>query len=430
MGVSLTKPKKYEQDFRGKSSGKLTVIDQELRTVKTRKYLSLKCVCVCGTKKTAMMREFEKCLFENCITCSHLELVGKKFDNWTVEFIVGKAMTNSSARYLCRCDCGRTRERDKCVIITKNCKNCGICEIIGERFGRWFVEDYEHSENNNRYYKCVCDCGRTRIVLSTNLKKGITNSCGKCNYEDLTNEHFGWWYVEGLSHKKQKPDKKSTIYWKCKCKCGNNGIVQSGSLKNGASKSCGCYLIHLHKTNPKYDLSGKQFGNWYVIRKAEKYDVKNGCRWECVCRCGRIKNVLTGSLKCSNEESCCSVCKRKQLEAERLAKYKDPYFIDRDGRRNRPRHWRMSILKRDNFRYKICGDRKRIQAHHISAWKHDIDNRYNLDNGICLCYKCHRNYHSVCGSGKNTKIEFELYFAFHRMIPCLPYYPEITNDSN
>jgi hypothetical protein len=30
-------------------------------------------------------------------------------------------------------------------------------------------------------------------------------------------------------------------YWLCRCSCGNFGIVAKGKLKNGSSKSCGCY---------------------------------------------------------------------------------------------------------------------------------------------------------------------------------------------
>ena len=35
--------------------------------------------------------------------------------------------------------------------------------------------------------------------------------------------------------------KNKKIYWKCKCKCGTEKLVRGDGLKNGTTKSCGCY---------------------------------------------------------------------------------------------------------------------------------------------------------------------------------------------
>lgn len=53
----------------------------------------------------------------------------------------------------------------------------------------------------------------------------------------------------------------NTYKWLCKCDCGNEVIVSSANLKNGSTKSCGCYRskvcsklgnIASLKTNRKY----------------------------------------------------------------------------------------------------------------------------------------------------------------------------------
>lgn len=41
-------------------------------------------------------------------------------------------------------------------------------------------------------------------------------------------------------HSKRKYTKGYHHYYKCKCICGNESIVDSASLKSGAIKSCGC----------------------------------------------------------------------------------------------------------------------------------------------------------------------------------------------
>lgn len=56
------------------------------------------------------------------------------------------------------------------------------------------------------------------------------------NAVDLTGAKFHRWTVVGGY---QRIDKQS--YWLCRCECGTEKIVASGSLKNGSSKSCGCY---------------------------------------------------------------------------------------------------------------------------------------------------------------------------------------------
>jgi len=53
---------------------------------------------------------------------------------------------------------------------------------------------------------------------------------------ELIGQKFGRLTVIKFSH----IDKSGHTYWKCKCDCGNETIVQGSSLKNGNTKSCGC----------------------------------------------------------------------------------------------------------------------------------------------------------------------------------------------
>lgn len=54
-----------------------------------------------------------------------------------------------------------------------------LIDLTGMRFGR--LEVVSRAENCNDgavRWNCVCDCGNTRIVSGSNLKKGHTTSCG------------------------------------------------------------------------------------------------------------------------------------------------------------------------------------------------------------------------------------------------------------
>jgi len=62
---------------------------------------------------------------------------------------------------------------------------------------------------------------------------------------------------------------------------------------------------------------------------------------------------------------------------------------------NDPRYkeWRKSVYKRDRYNCQMTGCHykgKRINAHHIRKWADFPHLRYDTNNGITLCYGCHK----------------------------------------
>jgi len=55
------------------------------------------------------------------------------------------------------------------------------------------------------------------------------------------------------------------------------------------------------------------------------------------------------------------------------------------------KQWRKDVRKRDRSTCQMpgCKSRKRIQAHHIRKWSSSPSLRFEVTNGICLCYYCH-----------------------------------------
>jgi predicted HNH restriction endonuclease len=64
--------------------------------------------------------------------------------------------------------------------------------------------------------------------------------------------------------------------------------------------------------------------------------------------------------------------------------------------RNTPEYklWRLSVYQRDGFKCKKCGQKLRkgrnLQAHHIMPWATYPLLRYDVNNGITLCWDCHK----------------------------------------
>ena len=58
------------------------------------------------------------------------------------------------------------------------------------------------------------------------------------------------------------------------------------------------------------------------------------------------------------------------------------------------RTWRENVFVRDNFTCQKCFSLGlKLNAHHIIRWIDNIDLRYDINNGITLCEKCHRLEH-------------------------------------
>jgi hypothetical protein len=131
--------------------------------------------------------------------------------------------------------------------------------LVGQRFGRLLVVDkIGVNEKRNVVWKCICDCGKIKNIISAELRRGRTNSCGclkneiqrKLKTKNILNKRFGRLLV--IEH--VGSDKNNQALWKCVCDCGKTKIVGSWALCRGATRSCGCFRSEF--------LSGEGNPNW------------------------------------------------------------------------------------------------------------------------------------------------------------------------
>lgn len=103
------------------------------------------------------------------------------------------------------------------------------------------------------YWLCRCDCGNTKEIKGHSLRSGITKSCGCLGLErlienckaknqssisdaDVTGKRFGKLVALEYCGK----DEHRCKIFKCLCDCGKETIVRKSRLINGTTKSCGC----------------------------------------------------------------------------------------------------------------------------------------------------------------------------------------------
>ena len=182
------------------------------------------------------------------------DLTGYRFGNLTVI----EKTEDRQDRYCmwrCRCDCG-----GEILVSTKKLKrgtvtNCGCIpkttarngstaeDLSGKRFGYLTVLYRVENKNGRTRWMCQCDCGKRKAVTARDLKAGKTSSCGCRAYEhthnmvNLAGRRFGRLTAVYATEKR---DARGSVFWHCRCDCGNELDVTESGLMHGNYKSCGC----------------------------------------------------------------------------------------------------------------------------------------------------------------------------------------------
>ncbi|GAV11299.1 HNH endonuclease [Paenibacillus sp. NAIST15-1] len=83
--------------------------------------------------------------------------------------------------------------------------------------------------------------------------------------------------------------------------------------------------------------------------------------------------------------------------------------------------WRLSVFEKDNFTCQCCGIvRDKIEAHHVENFSDNIHLRFDINNGITLCKKCHNpnkinSFHHIYGTRNNNRAQLDEYIERYRM---------------
>lgn len=159
-------------------------------------------------------------------------------------------------------------------------------DLTGMKFGRLTVlqqvptEKYKASK-----WICRCECGNFITTKGPHLRSGVTKSCGcyqreqSRKHRDLSGLQFGNLTV---IKEVEKPKHIKSIYghyWLCRCKCGNETIVDTSSLTrtHGSVKSCGCLARqitseYMRKKKTTHGMTGSRLYNIWAGMKARCYN--------------------------------------------------------------------------------------------------------------------------------------------------------------
>lgn len=114
------------------------------------------------------------------------------------------------------------------------------------RFGRLVaIEPSGFSETGLKMWLCRCDCGKTKEIAHNSLVRGKTRSCGCLRAEgartrrlkqpiDLKGLRFGTLTAVDLKYMGNR------YYWRCQCDCGRQRYVERNELLQKPHDKCTC----------------------------------------------------------------------------------------------------------------------------------------------------------------------------------------------
>lgn len=108
---------------------------------------------------------------------------------------------------------------------------------------------------------------------------------------------------------------------------------------------------------------------------------------------------------------------RKDMKEKYLNGSKNIFYIDGrnslaiDRSNSSYKKWRKKILIFYNNKCLSCGSNFKLRAHHIVGYSTDVSKALDTNNGVCLCEKCHRDFHKMFGFGHNTEEQFLIWLS-------------------
>ena len=165
--------------------------------------------------------------------------------------------------------------------------------LMGQKFGKWTViGESEERIRSSAAWTCRCECGVIKLVNSGSLRQGKTTSCGKGSCKKVFIDLTGKKIGKWTVIKPLKERRGRDRIWLCVCDCGNTKNVSGEGLRKGKTKSCGKAVCH----SKFISIDGKKFGKLTVIKISEKR-MNGEISWECKCECGNNVEVKRENLR-------------------------------------------------------------------------------------------------------------------------------------
>ncbi|MNB58690.1 hypothetical protein D3C87_364080 [compost metagenome] len=142
---------------------------------------------------------------------------------------------------------------------------------VGFVYGRLTVLSKDPSTDKPIKWVCECSCGIIKSYNPSNIRRGMTKSCGCLQKETVSERTLinraGERYGRLLVLVRAGFRRESAV-WLCRCDCGNQVEVAAPELSNGDTQSCGCLqkerTVQTKITHGKSD--SKEYSSWRAMK--------------------------------------------------------------------------------------------------------------------------------------------------------------------
>lgn len=299
------------------------------------------------------------------------------------------------------------------LLRTNNIRKDRLKFSVGDKKDKLLIVDGPYLKSYKIYWKCKCDCGNICFKRQDHLIKDLSCGClskqmrlerNKKYFKDLSGKIFGKLLVL------KRIENTKFVRYLCQCKCGNKIEAYAVNLRNGNVRSCGC-LKEDYKKKREKELLGLKIGRLTILKIT---DFSSPMKVLCKCECGNEKEIVYNNIKRGRIVSC--GCYRLERVHETLY---NPLLTEEQRKKRRKElgdcsvvKWRKKVFDRDNYTCQNCLDNTggNLVAHHLYSYADNELVRYDIDNGITLCEKCHKKFHDTYGYGVNTLEQFIDFF--------------------
>ena len=195
--------------------------------------------------------------------------------------------------------------------------------------------------------------------------------------------------------------------------CGKDFKTHSG--KKNANKYCSRECDYSARSKTAIDNG---FGKWMTGKSASsetREKMSNSRKGD---RSSNWKGGLPKCKMCGKELSlytvklCNSCARSKENNPAWNGGITPKSALIRNSKRME--NWRLSVFERDNWtcqKHNIKGNK--LRAHHIQNFASNQELRFDINNGVTLSEKAHREFHKIYGIRNNTQEQMNEFLAEH-----------------
>ena len=237
------------------------------------------------------------------------------------------------------------------------------------------------------YYRCHCDkCGADRGYQEKRMADKICSTCRNSNFGSIISKIGVEASIKVNTGSKWTEERKQTAI------LNMTGRTHTEESKLKMSQ------IAIEKGRKGPDSSTRTKESYKKISESLKgkkpseetrLKIANTLRGRVGCRLGSIM---------SEEQKILHSCKTRGISTEEFTGFATKGT--RKENENLNKKIREECYIRDNYTCLKCNDKGgNLNAHHKYSWKFFPDKRYELDNLVTMCVKCHKQFHREFGQG-------------------------------